>query len=95
MSTQPGGVSEAGELLIDPTREAYEATLTAPGHRPVASARAAELGQDAGPIGALIWRRSNGHRPRRYQISELITSLLTVGSDPRNRRSAQRSASDC
>jgi alkanesulfonate monooxygenase SsuD/methylene tetrahydromethanopterin reductase-like flavin-dependent oxidoreductase (luciferase family) len=29
MSTQSSGVSEAGELLIDPTREAFEAGLLA------------------------------------------------------------------
>lgn len=47
-----GGVSEAGELLVGPAREAFQAKLTARGHRPVASVRVAQLGQDAGLIGA-------------------------------------------
>ena len=47
-----GGVSEAGELLVGPAREAFEAGLTGRGHRPTATVRLAELGQDAGLIGA-------------------------------------------
>ena len=47
-----GGVSEAGELLVGPAREAFQVKLTARGHRPIASVRVAQLGQDAGLIGA-------------------------------------------
>ena len=47
-----GGVSEAGELLVRPARETFQANLTARGHRPVAAVRVAQLGQDAGLIGA-------------------------------------------
>jgi glucokinase len=47
-----GGVSEAGELLIDPARDTFQAMLTARSHRPTAAVRAAQLGQDAGLIGA-------------------------------------------
>jgi glucokinase len=47
-----GGVSEAGELLAGPAREAFQAQLTARGYRPTATIRVAELGQDAGLIGA-------------------------------------------
>jgi glucokinase len=47
-----GGVSEAGELLVGPAREAFQAKVTARGHRPLASVRVAQLGQDAGLIGA-------------------------------------------
>jgi glucokinase len=47
-----GGVSEAGELLVGPAREAFQGRLTARGHRPVAAVRMAQLGQDAGLIGA-------------------------------------------
>ena len=47
-----GGVSEAGELLVDPAREAFQAMLTARSHRPTAMVRVAQLGQDAGLIGA-------------------------------------------
>lgn len=47
-----GGVSEAGDLLIAPARAAYEDALTGRGHRPLADVRAAELGPDAGLVGA-------------------------------------------
>jgi glucokinase len=47
-----GGVAEAGELLVGPAREAFGARLTGRGHRPTATVRVAELGQDAGLIGA-------------------------------------------
>ena len=47
-----GGVSEAGELLVGPARETFEEQLTARGHRPTATVRVAQLGQDAGLIGA-------------------------------------------
>ncbi|MBD8869161.1 ROK family glucokinase [Nocardioides sp. MJB4] len=47
-----GGVSEAGDLLLDPVRAAFAAHLTGGGHRPVAEVRVATLGNDAGLIGA-------------------------------------------
>jgi glucokinase len=47
-----GGVSEAGELLVGPARETFQAMLTARDHRPTATVRVAQLGQDAGLIGA-------------------------------------------
>jgi glucokinase len=47
-----GGVSDAGELLATPAREAFEAGLTAAAYRPVAAVRVAELGTDAGLVGA-------------------------------------------
>jgi glucokinase len=47
-----GGVSEAGELLLAPTRAAFASTLVAGGHRPHAQVVAAELGNDAGLVGA-------------------------------------------
>jgi len=47
-----GGVSEAGDLLIDPARAAYEKALTGRGHRKLAEIRIAELGPDAGMVGA-------------------------------------------
>ena len=47
-----GGVSEAGELLAGPARTTFEAKLTARNHRPTAAVRVAQLGQDAGLIGA-------------------------------------------
>jgi glucokinase len=47
-----GGVSEAGDLLLDPARAAFERALTGRGYRPLAEVRAAQLGEDAGIVGA-------------------------------------------
>lgn len=47
-----GGVSEAGDLLLSPTRQAFESHLTGRTHRELADIRLAELGPDAGLIGA-------------------------------------------
>lgn len=47
-----GGLSEAGDLLLEPTRRAFENALTGRGHRPVAEVHIAELGTDAGLVGA-------------------------------------------
>lgn len=47
-----GGVSEAGELLLEPTRAAFASQLTGRGHRPMLEIRKARLGNRAGLIGA-------------------------------------------
>jgi len=47
-----GGVGAAGDLLLLPVRKAYEAQLSALGHRPVAQIELAEHGNEAGIIGA-------------------------------------------
>jgi glucokinase len=47
-----GGVSEAGDLLLDPAREAYAAALSGGSHRPHLRITRATLGNDAGLIGA-------------------------------------------
>jgi glucokinase len=47
-----GGVSEAGDLLLDPIRDAFATQLTGRGYRPVAEIRLAELGNRAGQLGA-------------------------------------------
>jgi glucokinase len=47
-----GGVAESGDLLIAPAREAYVAALGPRITLPVARIRAAELGNEAGLIGA-------------------------------------------
>jgi glucokinase len=46
-----GGVSEAGDVLLDPARKAYEATLTGRAYRELADIRPAELGNAAGLVG--------------------------------------------
>jgi glucokinase len=47
-----GGVSEAGELLIGPARSAFEKALTGGAYRERAEIRQAELGAEAGIVGA-------------------------------------------
>jgi glucokinase len=47
-----GGVSEAGDLLLEPARAAYLALLSGAAHRPKLRIVAAELGNGAGLIGA-------------------------------------------
>lgn len=47
-----GGVSGAGELLLEPVREAFVAHVSGRGHRPLLEVRQAVLGNRAGLIGA-------------------------------------------
>lgn len=47
-----GGVSAAGELLLARTEATFHKYLTGRGHRPTAEVRIAELGPDAGIVGA-------------------------------------------
>lgn len=54
-----GGVSEAGDLLISPAREAYHRHLTGRGYRREAQIKAAELGPDAGLVGAADLARAS------------------------------------
>jgi glucokinase len=53
-----GGVSEAGELLLGPARDAYRTYLVGAGIRPFPEIVAAELGNDAGLVGAADLARS-------------------------------------
>jgi glucokinase len=72
-----GGVSEAGELLLAPTREAFSRQLVGRGHREEPPIRVAGLGPEAGFVGAADMARSAARRSRR-------------GSRPRRRRAARR-----
>jgi glucokinase len=47
-----GGVSEAGDLLLEPTRKAFAGQLVGRGFRPIPEIRKATLGNHAGLIGA-------------------------------------------
>jgi len=47
-----GGVGDAGDLILDPLREAFARHLSGLPHRPLAEIRAATLGNRAGLIGA-------------------------------------------
>ena len=62
-----GGVSEAGELLLAPARAEFSRTLTGRGHRIEPPIVAAELGPDAGFIGAADMARSAARRSRRMR----------------------------
>ncbi len=55
-----GGVSEAGNLLLEPTRAAFLRQLPGRGHRPEAELRLAQLGNKAGMVGVADLAR---HRP--------------------------------
>lgn len=52
-----GGLAEAGELLLAPTREAYADLVLAHDHRPAARIVGAALGADAGAIGSVLLAR--------------------------------------
>jgi glucokinase len=47
-----GGVSEAGDLLLEPARDAFLRSVEAPGHRPEVPIVQAALGADSAAIGA-------------------------------------------
>lgn len=47
-----GGVIDAGELILAPAREAFAAHLTARSHRPIPAILPADMGNDAGIVGA-------------------------------------------
>jgi glucokinase len=53
-----GGVSAAGRLFIRAAEEEFAQTLTGRGFRPTAQVRLAELGPDAGLVGAADLARS-------------------------------------
>jgi hypothetical protein len=73
-----GGVSEAGDLLLDPARAAFERALTGRGHRPFAEIRVAQLGQDAGIVGAADLAREASRAP----VSENPVSENPVSENP-------------
>jgi glucokinase len=52
-----GGVIAAGDLILDAARDAYVRALPAGGHRPVAPIVAADMGNDAGIVGAAALAR--------------------------------------
>jgi glucokinase len=84
-----GGVSEAGELLLDPARAVFERALTGHGHRPLAEIKVAQLGEDAGIVGAADLARASSaaiFRPRRRRRRRPDHPAL----DPKTRSYAAR-----
>jgi glucokinase len=82
-----GGVSDAGELLLAPAREAFRRSLTGRGFRPEASIRLAALGPEAGLVGAADLARAAVRR-RRTRLSR----SSSVGVGIRHRRAGSRVA---
>ena len=60
-----GNRHNAGHLVLDPAREAFRRTLTGRGYRPEARIVQAELGPDAGLVGAADLARQVARRFRR------------------------------
>ncbi|MGH4014929.1 MAG: ROK family protein [Pseudonocardiaceae bacterium] len=53
-----GAVSESAPLFLDEAREHYAAQVTGSGYRPLARVRTAQLGAEAGIVGAALLARS-------------------------------------
>lgn len=75
-----GGVSDVGDLLLDPARSTFRRTLTGRGFRPEATVVRAALGNDAGLIGAADLARRGSSRRR--DRAKLVTTRLLL---PRRR----------
>ena len=63
-----GGVSQAGDLLLDPVKRTFSRHLTGRGHRIEPEIALAALGPDAGFIGAADMARSAARRSRRTRV---------------------------
>jgi glucokinase len=83
-----GGVSEAGDLLLDPARAAFERALTGRGYRPLAEIKVAQLGEDAGIVGAADLARVSRQTvpspttPTQTAFSQTASSQTTAPSSP-------------
>ena len=63
-----GGLSAAGELLVAPTRQAFSRSLTGRGHRDEPVISVAQLGPQAGMVGAGDMARSAARRSRKVRV---------------------------
>jgi len=78
-----GGVSEAGSLLVDPARWAYERALPGRGYRDFADVRLAELGPDAGLVGAAdLAAGTPPRRPAARHRARRLDDRAVVGPEP-------------
>lgn len=83
-----GGVSEAGDLLLTPARAAFEQALAGRGYRAYTDIMIAELGADAGLVGAADLARAELIRPPRRRPG--LSPGLSPGRDrPRRARPAR------
>ena len=75
-----GGVSEAGELLLGPARDAFHRQLTGRGYRPEARIVRAQLGNEAGLVGSADLARDAARIfPRRRRSTRASRSRSTRG----------------
>ena len=63
-----GGLSDAGDLLLAPARQSFSRALTGRGHREEPDIVQAQLGPNAGMIGAADMARSAARRSRRMRV---------------------------
>lgn len=83
-----GGVSDAGEMLLGPAREAYSRTLTGRGYRSEARIVRAHLGPEAGLIGAADMARltARRRRPANPAARVRVRAAARSGRSPKRRR---------
>ncbi|CAN5148358.1 ROK family glucokinase [soil metagenome] len=81
-----GGVSDAGELLLEPARAAFRASLTGRGFRPEARIVKAHLGADAGLVGAADMSRLRARRRRRASQGVPVRDRAAARRDRRHPR---------
>ncbi|CAM5340046.1 N-acetylmannosamine kinase [Streptomyces griseus subsp. griseus] len=92
-----GGVSAADDLLINPARDAFKRHLTGRGYRPEARIAKAQLGPEAGMVGAadlarLVarrFRRANRRRVERYErYAQIYDQAASTIRNTRSTRTA-------
>ena len=81
-----GGLAEVGDLLLAPTRAAFETSLSLRTVRPASPVRAAALGNLAGVVGAAALARAAG--PDATSAVRDLAGAAHAGSDDRRRTCA-------
>ncbi|YAL84458.1 ROK family glucokinase [Dermacoccaceae bacterium W4C1] len=78
-----GGVSQAGDLLLTPAREAFRRHLAGRGYRPEARIVPASLGNDAGMVGAADLARDALRELAEEEASHAAEATGRAGGDQR------------